>query len=225
MTSTPTPNHTLAQSITRAVLLSAAAGYVEVIGYLDFNGRYPGIMTGNTVQFGYAAISRDWAAAAAFGVVLALFFAGCLCGGIARRVLSAPRYLLLGIAAVVAVADLLRANAALHLPGELPLLALAMAMQGETMARFGGQSIQTIVVTTNIVKCADALVAAASAARRRSGASRDALRTAALPGCAWLGYSGGVIAGAIARNAVTHPLLVAAFMFVCVALGYWRDDF
>ncbi|MFT4066002.1 DUF1275 family protein [Paraburkholderia sp.] len=87
MTSIHTPDGTLAQSITRAALRSAAAAYVEIIGYLDFNGRYPGIVTGNTVRFGYAAISRDWVAAASFGIVLVLFFGGCVCGGIAHPLL------------------------------------------------------------------------------------------------------------------------------------------
>ncbi|MGF6878516.1 hypothetical protein OKW35_007995 [Paraburkholderia sp. MM5477-R1] len=41
----------------------------------------------------------------------------------------------------------------------LPLLALAMAMQDETIASFGGESIWTIDVIANIVKCADAMIA------------------------------------------------------------------
>jgi uncharacterized membrane protein YoaK (UPF0700 family) len=221
--STPTSMSTLAQPLVRAALLSAAAGFVEIVGYLDFSGLYPGIMTGNTVQFGYAVISRDLTLAASFGLVLALFFCGCLCGAIAKRVLPERRHLLLAIAAVVAVADLSRHAAALYMRVELPLLALAMAMQGEAIASFGGQSIQTIVVTTNIVKCADALIAVVGAAVRRSGEARASLRTAALPGCAWLGYSGGVMAGALARRDTSHPLLIAALLFAGVASGYWRE--
>ena len=224
MNSPSTPTGRLAQPIARAALLSAAAGFVEIIGYLDFSGLYPGIMTGNTVQFGYAVISRDWTLGASFGLVLALFFCGCLCGAIAKRVMPSRWQMLLAIAAVVAVADLSRHAAALYMRVELPLLALAMAMQGETIASFGGQSIQTIVVTTNIVKCADALIGVASAAVRRSGEATAALRTAALPGCAWLGYSGGVVAGALARRDTPHPLLIATLVFAGVAFAYWREE-
>ncbi|WP_233849613.1 YoaK family protein [Paraburkholderia sp. HD33-4] len=208
------PSGTLSQSIARAALLSAAAGYVEIIGYLDFSGLYPGIMTGNTVQFGYAAISRNWTLGGSFGLVLGLFFAGYPCGAIARRLIPTPRHMLLAIVA----ADLLRQDAALSLRGELPLLALAMAMQGETFASIGGQSIQIIVVTINIIKCADALIAMAGAIMWRTGDAMISLRTAALSGGAWLGYSGGVMAGALARRDAPHPLLIAALIFVDIAV-------
>ncbi|WP_211193491.1 hypothetical protein [Paraburkholderia sp. UYCP14C] len=47
--------------------------------------------------------------------------------------------------------------------------------------------------------------------------------TAALPGGAWLGYSGGVMAGALACGDTPHPLLIAAMVFIAVACTYWRE--
>jgi hypothetical protein len=46
---------------------------VEIIGYLDLGRIFPGIMTGNTVQSGFAAASVDWARTGLCGLALALF--------------------------------------------------------------------------------------------------------------------------------------------------------
>jgi uncharacterized membrane protein YoaK (UPF0700 family) len=42
----------LAVSLRRIASLSIVAGCIEVTGYLDAGGVYPGIMTDSTVQFG-----------------------------------------------------------------------------------------------------------------------------------------------------------------------------
>jgi hypothetical protein len=49
------------------------------------------------------------------------------------------------MAAILAVASIVRFHAPARIPVELPLLALAMAIQGETIDRCGGVSLQTVL--------------------------------------------------------------------------------
>lgn len=164
-------------------LLAAIAGYVEVIGFLDVGGIYPGIMTGNTVQLGLTAARAQWQRFGVIGVAVAAFFLGALVAGVIRRLLRRPVLELLLMATLLVVAGWLRLGTDARVPYELPLLAFAMAIQGETIANFGGVSLQTIVVTNNMVKFSDALVGRFLA---DATGSRSSLAAILLPGLGWL---------------------------------------
>jgi uncharacterized membrane protein YoaK (UPF0700 family) len=213
------PRLPLAAALRRVVLLSAAAGYVEITGFLWLHGLYPGIMTGNTVQLGFSIARGDWAQARQIGAAIALFFIGCVVGSVLRRVLRQPGWELLLAAALVVAADAAVHSASLRDWADLPLLAFAMALQGSAISRFGGRSIQTIVVTSSIVKFADALVGFAARWPRVVVRERVLARLTAclLPGMAWLSYSAGAAAGARLREVSSHSLLLAAAVFACVA--------
>jgi uncharacterized membrane protein YoaK (UPF0700 family) len=107
-----------------------------------------------------------------------------------------------------------------RIPVELPLLALAMAMQGETIARFGGVSLQTIVVTNNMVKFSDALVGRYLSAPGRTEALKQVpeLKDVLMPGLAWLTYSLGAATGATIIGLVRFPLLLPAIILVFVVI-------
>ena len=204
----------------RVVALAAVAGYVEVTGFLDLGGIYPGIMTGNTVQLGLNAVRFDWSRLGLIGFAVALFFAGGVVASIIRRHLRQPPLELLLMAALLLLASVLRRHAGAHVPLELPVLAFAMAMQGETIASFGGISLQTIVVTNNMVKFSDMLVGRYLPARGADGtvAKPVALREVLLPGCAWLSYSVAAGLGALGAAWLGWPLLVPAVVLVLVVL-------
>lgn len=198
-------------SLRRVIALAAIAGYVEVIGFLDVGGIYPGIMTGNTVQLGLTFAKMQWARFGLIAFAVALFFIGGIFASLIRRHLKRPPIELLLMGALLCIASLARLHPAARVSIELPLLAFAMAMQGETISRFGGVSLQTIVVTNNMVKFSDAFVGRymngifgnAAAAK-----ARTPLVDVVLPGCAWLCYSIGAGAGATAAGFMHMPLLL-----------------
>jgi uncharacterized membrane protein YoaK (UPF0700 family) len=207
----------LAVSLRRVVALAAVAGYVEVIGFMDVGGIYPGIMTGNTVQLGLTLARAQWARLAIIGFAVALFFVGGIISSLIKRHLRRPPVELLLMAAILIAASMARLHASLRIAVELPLLALAMAMQGETIAMFGGVSLQTIVVTNNMVKFSDALVGRylPGPEAKRSHKVPE-LKEVLMPGFAWLSYSVGAGAGATAAAWFQFPLLVPAVLLVFI---------
>jgi uncharacterized membrane protein YoaK (UPF0700 family) len=213
----PSPDVPLAVSLRRVAALAAVAGYVEVIGFMDVGGIYPGIMTGNTVQLGLTFAKAQWARLGIIAFAIGLFFLGGIISSLIKRHLRRPPIELLLMAAILIAASVVRLHASARIPVELPLLALAMAMQGETIARFGGVSLQTIVVTNNMVKFSDALVGRyLSGAAGKQSAKVPQLKEVLMPGFAWLTYSVGAGAGATAAAWVRLPLLVPAIMLVFI---------
>jgi uncharacterized membrane protein YoaK (UPF0700 family) len=206
--------------VRRVVALSAVAGYVEAIGYTDIGGIYPAIMTGNTVQFGLTLAQGQWARFGLLGFAIGLFFLGGIISSRIKRHLRKPALELILMAVVLMVAGLVRLHAPSRVPIELPLLALAMAMQGETIARFGGISLQTIVVTNNMVKFSDALVGRylSGTGESTSQEKKPELKEVLMPGLAWLTYSIGAAAGALALGLFRMPLAVPAVLLVFIVI-------
>jgi uncharacterized membrane protein YoaK (UPF0700 family) len=214
----PLPGPTLAVSLRRVAALAAVAGYVEVVGFMDVGGIYPGIMTGNTVQLGLTFAKAQWVRLAIVGFAVALFFLGGIISSLIKRNLRRPPLELILMAAILIIASAARLHAPLRVAVELPLLALAMAMQGETISTFGGVSLQTIVVTNNMVKFSDALVGRYLPAREAKQSHKvPELREVLMPGLAWLSYSVGAGAGASAAALLQLPLLVPAVILVFIA--------
>ncbi len=203
----------------RVVALTIVCGIVEVIGYMDVGHIYPAIMTGNTVQLGYTLSQSDWGHFLTIGYAIASFFAGCMIASLIRRHLRRPPVELALMALVLVIAGFVRLDPALRVPVELPLLALALSMQGETVASFGGVSLQTLVVTNNMVKFSDAVVGRYLSG---SGGKRPALQEAVLPGLAWLTYSLAAAAGAVADTGLTYPFLIPAALLLLVMVDLLR---
>ncbi|WP_375509169.1 YoaK family protein [uncultured Caballeronia sp.] len=200
----------------RVAALSAVAGYVELTGFVDFAGTYPGIMTGNTVQFGLSMATAEWARLGIFGYAIAMFFIGGALSSAVKHWLRTPTEVLVMVALLTA-ASTFRLIASARWSVELPLLAFVMALQGQAVAKFGGLSLQTIVVTNNVLKFSDALVGRYLLGRKRSRDSVPSLREVLAPGCAWLSYALGAVAAAIAIPRFQFPLLIPT-IFVLVVL-------
>ena len=211
-------------SVRRVMALSAVAGIVEVIGYGDFSSIYPGIMTGNTVQLGLTLAKEQWARFGLIAFAVGLFFLGGIVSSLIKRHLRHPPLQLLIMASVLVVAGLVRLQPSARIAVELPLLALAMAMQGETIAVFGGVSLQTIVVTNNMVKFSDALVGRYLIGKLKSAADRPRREDVLLPGLAWLCYSVSAGIGALASSALSQPLLIPAVLLVFICLDLLKDS-
>lgn len=212
--------------LTRSALcvlsLGLIAGYVDAVGYVELHGIFTAAMTGNSTTFGIALADRDWVRTSAVGIVLGLFFCGALGASLLRRALPAYRHEWLWMAGLLIVAQGVHWS---HAAGsssrvETLLLAVAMAMQGEALSRFSGVSVQTIVVTNNIVKFADNIAGFLFGLWR--GKSGFTLASA-LPGLGWGGCIAGAFLSVFAREATSGfflmpvPLLTGLFFL-------WPDE-
>ncbi|HTX53096.1 MAG TPA: YoaK family protein [Candidatus Baltobacteraceae bacterium] len=212
----------LAVPVRRVVALGFVAGCVDALGVVDLHGVYTAAMTGNTTQLGIAFVRGEWPRFALTAWTLAAFFGGGLLGSIIRRHLRRPAFELLIMAGVLLLAGAIRMHAGPLAFVELSLLAIAMAMQGQTVSRFGGLSIQTIVVTNTILKFADGLIGRYTPLRTRSETADTAGRRADIadvivPACAWLAYMVGAGIGAAAATGLQFPLLVPVVVLALTA--------
>ena len=203
--------------IRRTLGLGFVAGFVNTVGFFDLH-VYPGIMTGNTVQLGISLAHRDWHLFKLTALTIAFFFVGGIAGSLIRRHLKRRPLELIVMAALLLVATPVRARSAESIPFELGILAMAMAMQGETISRIGTVSIQTVVVTNTLVRFADAVAgrffSAPASREEQGGHSRPTALEVAIPGSAWASYSIGACTGALATVAMRAPLLFPIFVLV-----------
>jgi uncharacterized membrane protein YoaK (UPF0700 family) len=221
VTSSPTAVAPLHVSARRVVALTIVCGFVEVIGYHDAGGIYPAIMTGNTVQLGWSLAEAAWSRFAVLAWAIGAFFVGCMIASLIRRRLRRTAIELCIMAALLVVTGFVRVLPAWRVSVELPLLALALAMQGQTINRFGGVSLQTLVVTNSMVKFSDAVVG------RYCGGNpprepRTPFAEVLLPGLSWLTYSLAAAGGAVVAGVLSQPLLIPAVLLLLVALDFVR---
>jgi uncharacterized membrane protein YoaK (UPF0700 family) len=222
------PERLVAIAARRILTLGLVAGYIDALGFVDLHGIYTAAMTGNTVQLGLDLVRGEWAHFAVVGATLGAFFCGGLLSSFIRRRLTHPAFELLIMAALVSVAQAVRAFAPDRSAMELPLLAVALAMQGETISRFAGVPIQTIVVTNNLLKFADAIVgrylspekgvAGPRAPLPRAGEPRPTRADVVLPGCAWLACAVGAASGVWASGHLVLPLLIPVVLLALATL-------
>lgn len=203
-------------NIRRVVALTAVCGFVEAIGFKDLGGGiYPAIMTGNTVQLGLSVAQGAWSHFLLLAFVIGAFFIGCMIASVIRYHLKHPP-LELGIMAVLLVIiSVIREYPALRIPVELPMLAFALALQGETISRFGAVSLQTLVVTNNMIKFSDAFARRYLLGKTEKAKCSD-ISEMLLPGIAWLTYGLAAAIGAVIDNLISVPLLIPALLLVAV---------
>ncbi len=208
-------------NVRRVVALTTVCGFVEVIGYKDAGGIYPAIMTGNTVQLGWSLAQGAWSRFSLLAFAIGAFFIGCMIASLIRRHLKRPPLELCIMAVLLVVAGVVRENAALRIPVELPMLALALGMQGETISRFGAVSLQTLVVTNNMVKFSDTFIGRYFGGKNAKE-KRPPLSEVLLPGLAWLTYSLSAAVGAVVAGLVSEPLIIPALILVLITLDLIR---
>jgi uncharacterized membrane protein YoaK (UPF0700 family) len=71
---------TPAPQLSLGLLLTAAAGFVDVIGFIELGGHYTSFMSGNTTQFGDALANGGWDVARLTASLVVLFFIGSVFG-------------------------------------------------------------------------------------------------------------------------------------------------
>src|SRR6202521_2535065 len=95
-----------ARGLVLAALLSALAGFVDVIGYLHLSGLFISFMSGNSTQLAASLGQRDLAEAAAIAELIALFVLGAAAGQVVERFTGRRHmsWVLIGVALLLAIA-------------------------------------------------------------------------------------------------------------------------
>ncbi|MET3925171.1 YoaK family protein [Devosia sp. 2618] len=82
---TPTPH------LSFGLLLTAAAGFADVVGFIELGGHFVSFMSGNTTQLGDALLQSNWTAIILPASLIALFFIGSTLGALAA-IAAGPRW-------------------------------------------------------------------------------------------------------------------------------------
>ena len=150
---------------TVALVLTFAAGCVDIVGYLVVYKIFTSHMTGDTVHLAYNVLEKRWPEVIAVGCVLAAFVAASVVGraiievGVRREVSSIASVTLLleaVLIAIVAVSPGPSARESLTIL-RLCTLAAAMGLQTATITRIGSLTVHTTFVTGMLNKLAQLL--------------------------------------------------------------------
>ena len=137
-----------ARGLVLAALLSALAGFVDVIGYLHLSGLFISFMSGNSTQLAASLGQRDLAEAATIAELIALFVLGAAAGQVlagftGRRHMT---WVLIAVALLLAIAAALGTapepmvfamgilNASMHRAGSIPV---SLTFVTGVLVRFG----------------------------------------------------------------------------------------
>ena len=156
-----------------ALLLTFAAGIIDIVGYITVYHLFVAHMTGNTVHLGNKIAVGDWSEAAKAGSTIFAFIIGSVAGravieaGARRRERTIASVILFAEAVLVLVFVWLRGDVlAQAVPQAMPiaticgllaLLAAAMGLQTATLTRIGPLTIHTTFVTGMLNKFAQAI--------------------------------------------------------------------
>jgi uncharacterized membrane protein YoaK (UPF0700 family) len=191
-----------------AVCLSAVAGFVDGVGYMQSGGFFVSFMSGNSTRLGVGIVERASHAVLA-AALIAAFVLGVAGGTLAGRGRAARKPFVLGlVAAALALAALCGSLGA----GIAALLLAAFAM-GAVNARFverGEVRIGLTYMTGTLVKIGQRLAAALTG--REGGAWFPYFQL-------WLGLVGGAVLGAFAQTRLqSDALWIAAALTAGLAL-------
>lgn len=185
-----------------AVGLSALAGYVDAIGFVELGGFFVSFMSGNSTRLGVGVIERSQAAAIAGGLIV-LFVTGVVAGSLAGKFVGKHRraVVLMLVATLLTSAAACAANGATTIA--ITAMALAMGAENAVFEQDGELHIGLTYMTGTLVKFGQRLAAALTGGDR----------LAWLPyGLLWAGLVSGAVAGAAA-----HAWLGLAALWIAAA--------
>lgn len=169
-------------------------------------------MTGNTVLAAIAMARLDLVGAGTHLVTIGAFFAGAMAGRLLLVAARAQSWVPLAVeAAMLAVVAFVPAP---HAAAAM-LMAVAMGVQATALTRFGGATVSTVVLTSTLARIAEALLDVVIG--RRAHPVRGRRAPAGLLALTWFCYAAGAALGALLRDRMTYPLLVAAGIVAVVA--------
>ena len=154
------------RNIALACALSALAGYVDAIGFLQLGGLFVSFMSGNSTRMGVYLAAGDWVRAAEALGLIALFVVGAAFGSLivlGRGVHRQP-WVLLAEALLLAAAALCYA---LGLPNlAVATIVMAMGMENAVFQIEGGGGLGLTYVTGALVKVGQYLAVAVTGGDR-----------------------------------------------------------
>jgi uncharacterized membrane protein YoaK (UPF0700 family) len=177
------------RNIALACALSALAGYVDSIGYLQLAGLFVSFMSGNSTRMGVAIAHAQWQTAAEALGLIALFVIGAAAGSLIVLGHGAHRQPVLLLAEA-----LLLAGAALAYMFGWPSLAvsaivLAMGLENAVFQIQGGAGLGLTYVTGALVKVGQLMAKALTGGSRWAWAPNLLL---------WAALVAGSVLGALA---------------------------
>ncbi|MEJ5143469.1 YoaK family protein [Gluconobacter albidus] len=207
----------LVRELTHLVSITLACAITEVVCYHDASHVYAAIMTGNTVELGWALATGNLYRALPIAIALGSFFVGCTFASVFQSQLRPVRRIYWLMAVLLAATMMVRSNASLRLPVELPLLALALALQAEGVSQFAGVTLQTVVVTNNLVKFAKTFTA------RYINPSKDISKIPSraevlIPGICWVTFCLGAALGGLLIVYLPDPLIVPLGLLIFLGI-------
>lgn len=196
------------------LLLTAAAGWIDAVGYLRLQGLYLSFMSGNSMELGVAAAAGAWPSTAVGAILIACFLAGALVGTVVNEIAgtwSLPATLALG-------ASLLGAASGLSRGGWEPSYALApvvlaMGVQNVALPPLAGVRLGATFVTGTLVSAGQEIGRALLGKAAHWAWGRHVL--------VWTGLIAGATAGAtwaerVSLDALLPPtVLVMVLAMVC----------
>lgn len=194
------------REVTLAVVLSAAAGYVDAIGYVYLGGFFVSFMSGNTTEFATSLAHGDWGPVRLAGTLIGMFFAGTVLGAVLVRVGDGRTTVLAATSVLVAVTAALGDLTDSSVPVTV-LLPLSMGVVNATFLSAGETGIGLTYMTGALVKAGQRLVDAFRGGPRWLWARHLALWASLLAGgvvgaamLRWIGLGGALwpIAGLLA---------------------------
>ena len=192
------------RNVALACALSALAGYVDGIGYLQLGGLFVSFMSGNSTRMGVAIAHAHWQTAAEALGLIALFVIGAAAGSLivlGRGAHRQPQVLL-------AEALLLAAGALCYAfdlsVAAVAAIVLAMGLENAVFQIEGGAGLGLTYVTGALVKVGQ-LLAAALTGRVRWDLAPNLLLWAAL------------VMGALGGALAYHWINLAAIWFAAAA--------
>ena len=200
--------------LTLGLLLTACAGFVDAVGFIELGGFYTSFMSGNTTQLGTGAIRSDLVLLP-LGLVV-MFFLGSLAGSLLalRSVRWGPSLVLAFVIATIAV------TLALMLAGVAPgaamlVLAAGAGAQNATLPFNGGARLGTTFVSGTLFAAGQDLAGAiAGVVPRWRWLQHLQVWAALLLGA----LSGAATYGALGIWAVLVPAAVYAAMVIGFAM-------
>ena len=169
-----------------AIGLSALAGYVDAIGFIQLGGFFVSFMSGNSTRLGVGLIERSQDAVLAGGLI-ALFVVGVIAGSLTGRFAEAHRRPV--VLMLVAVLLLVAASSAAAGATEVAIMAMVLAMGAENAVfeHDGELHIGLTYMTGTLVKFGQRLATAIMGGPRFAFVSYGLL---------WAGLVVGAVAGA-----------------------------
>ncbi|MFZ0657751.1 MAG: YoaK family protein [Candidatus Binataceae bacterium] len=164
---------TALERVNIAVLMTWAAGFVDLVGFVSLYGLYTANMTGNTVGMARHISELQWAGVVRRGWPIVTFVFGLLLGAFIyeaeeRRKIKVPFPPAIGLEALL-IAIFIAAGIGSGFTANIPpqpagkfflmvaLLAIPMGIQNVVIRKVGGINVYTTFVTGTLVKFAESL--------------------------------------------------------------------